>query len=188
MSYSTGRPAGVVRMILGVLLATVFVLAFAVPASAHTALQASSPKDGGKTAEAPSQLVLQFTEPILTTGYRIIVRGPDGQQYQAGAPQIVDTKLTQPLSPLGAAGEYAVEFRVVASDGHPLTTGMKFTLTKPGPASGGARAVAPAPLSQVPQSSVNDAPSFAPWIAGAAVVIFVGGAVLFGRRVTHGLD
>src|SRR5690348_1336544 len=96
---------------IGLLVA--FLAALAAPAGAHTALKASSPKDGGKIDAAPTQLLLEFSRPILTVGYRIVVQGPDGQQYQGGAPQITNfTKVAQPLKPLGPAGEYRVEFRV----------------------------------------------------------------------------
>jgi methionine-rich copper-binding protein CopC len=192
VSYGTGRLTGAVRVIGGMLVSAAFLAAWAAPAAAHTALKASSPKDGGKIGVAPDQLVMEFTEPILAIGSRVVVLGPDGGQYQAAAPQIVDTKLTQPLKPLGPAGEYRVQFRIVAYDGHPLTSGMRFTLTKPGPAAGGSTAAAqPAPLAPVSASdstSVNNAPPWAPWIGGAIAVILMSGAVLFGRRVTRGLD
>lgn len=193
MSYGNRRPSGAARMIagtiavIGVLVA--FLAALAAPAGAHTALKASSPKDGGRIDTAPSQLLLEFTRPILAVGYRIVVQGPDGQQYQAGGPQITNLiKVAQPLKPLGPPGEYRVEFRVVAYDGHPLTGGMRFTLTKPGPAAGGAKAeVQPAPLAQV-STDVNNAPGWAPWVGGTVAVILISGAVLFGRRVTRDLD
>lgn len=189
MSYAAGRSTGAVRVILGALLGAAFLVASAMPASAHTALEASSPKDGGRIPVAPSQLRMDFTTPILLSGFRIAVQGPDGHSYQAGTAQVVGNKLTQSLKPLGPAGLYKVEFRVVASDGHPLAGGMQFTLTKPGPAQGGARAVTYGPLSSVPTlTTANDAPSWAPWTGGAAVVIVVFGAVVFGRRVTRGLD
>jgi methionine-rich copper-binding protein CopC len=192
VSYGTGRLTGVVRVIGGMIVSAAFLAASAAPAAAHTALKASSPKDGGKIDVAPSRLVMEFTEPILAIGSRVVVQGPDAGQYQAAAPQIVDNKLTQPLKPLGPPGEYRVEFRIVAYDGHPLTSGIRFTLTKPGPAAGGSQAVtqlAPlAPVSASNSTSVNNAPSWAPWIVSAVAVILMSGAVLFGRRVTRGLD
>ncbi|HEU5157921.1 MAG TPA: copper resistance CopC family protein [Streptosporangiaceae bacterium] len=176
-------------MIAGTIISAAFLVASVAPtAAAHTALKASSPKDGGKIGVAPSRLLLEFTSPMISVGSRIVVEGPDGRAYQAGAPQITDDKVTQPLKPLGPAGEYRVEFRVVAYDGHPLSGGMRFTLTKPGPAEGGAEAVQPAPLVAVSSSSVNNAPSWAPWLGGALAVILLSGAVLFGRRATRDLD
>jgi methionine-rich copper-binding protein CopC len=189
VSNVTGRPTGAVRVLLGALLGATFLVASAMPASAHTALAASSPKDGGKIAVAPSQLQLEFTTPIYTSGFRVAVQGPDGLSYQAGAAQAVGNKLTQPLKPLGPIGLYRVQFRIVASDGHPLVSSMEFTLTKPGPAQGGAKATTYGPLSSVRTlTSANDAPGWAPWTGVAAVAIAAFGAVVFGRRVTRGLD
>jgi methionine-rich copper-binding protein CopC len=169
------------------IISAAFLVSSALPAAAQTYLTASSPKDGGKVDVAPSRVVMEFTTPILTTGYRVAVLGPNHSiAYQQLAAQITGDKLTQPLRPLGPPGEYRVEFRVVAADGQPLTGELRFTLTKPGPAAGGANA-RPAPF--VPAStSVDDAWPWEPWTAGALAVLLVTGAVLFGRRVTHDLD
>ena len=190
MSYGRGRPTGAVRIIVVAIVSIAFVILSAPFADAHTALRASSPQDGSKIDKAPNEILLEFTLPILTVGYRVVVQGPDSHQYQAGAPYIVDNKLTQPLKPLGPTGAYRVDFRVVAVDGHPETFGIRFTLTKPGPAAGGAAAVSaliplPPPGSQ---SAANNAPPWAPWTVGVVALMLVSGAVLFGRRATHGLD
>jgi methionine-rich copper-binding protein CopC len=189
VSHGRRRPPVAVRIIVVAIASIALVLVSAPFAAAHTALKATSPQDGSRIGKAPSQIVLEFTLPILTVGYRVIVQGPDGHQYQTGTPYIVDNKLTQQLKPLGAAGEYRVDFRVVAADGHPQAFGISFTLTKPGPAAGGAAAVAgliplPPPGSA---SAANNAPSWAPWTVAAVALVLVSGAALFGRRTTHGL-
>lgn len=188
MSYGTGRPTGAARMIVGAIAIAASVVTSATPAAAHTALRASSPKDGGEIGKAPSELLLEFTEPIRRVGFRLVVRGPDAREYQAGAPRISGDTLAQPLKQLGPAGEYRAEFRIVSADGHPVTGKIGFTLTKPGPAAGGAKAVEAAPLTSVSASSLNNAPPWAWWIGAAAVVILASGAVLSGRRVTRDLD
>lgn len=181
---------GVVRGIVVAIVSIGVVLVSAPFADAHTALKASSPQDGSAIAEAPDHILLEFTEPILAVGYRVGVLGPDGRQYQSGAPDVAGSELNQPLKPLGRTGEYRVDCRVVAADGHPETIEVRFTLTKPGPAAGGAAAVS-ALIPLLPPGSAaaaNNAPPWAPWIAGGAALILVSGAVLFGRRTTHGLD
>ena len=196
MLYRTGRSAGVVAWVAGLLaavLTAVFFLYSATPVWAHTALEASSPKDGGKTGVVPRRVVLKFTEPILTTGSRVVVQGPNGVDYHSGAAQIAGDELTQPLKLLGPAGEYRVRFRVVAADGHPLTGGMRFTLATPGPsAAGGGSGVEDKPIPLAPvystSGSVNNAPSWAPWLGGVLMVLLLSGAVWFGRRTTRDLD
>jgi methionine-rich copper-binding protein CopC len=180
----------VLRLVAVAIVGIVLVLATAPSAAAHTALKATSPQDGSKIDRAPSELLLEFTLPILTIGYHVVVLGPDGREYERGKPLIVDNKLTQQLKPLGPAGDYRVVFRVVASDGHPQSFGIHFTLTKPGPAAGGAKAVVG--LTALPPpgsvSSANNAPAWASSVAGAVALVLLSGAVLIGRRATHGLD
>lgn len=190
MTYRRGRPTGAVRVIVAAIVAVAFVLASAPTADAHTALKATSPQDGSTIDRAPSQIVLEFTLPIQNIGYRVVVEGPDGRQYQAGKPTIVDNKLTQPLKPLGPRGHYRVGFRIVAADGHPQTFGIRFTLTRPGPGAGGAAATSGLIALPPPGSAAaaNNAPPWAPWTVSAVALILVSGAVLIGRRATHGLD
>lgn len=192
MSYGTGRPSGAVRVIagavVGVIVSGAILVGSAVPADAHTALESSSPQDGGTIDVAPSEIVMEFSEPVLTVGSLVVVLGPSGADYQAGAAQLAGDKLTQPLKPLDAPGEYRVGFRVVADDGHPLTGEIHFTLTKPGPAAGGAQALTRPPSLAPVSNAVHDAPPWESQAVGMLTVLLVLGAVLFGWRVTRGLD
>ena len=188
--YGRARLTGAVRLVVVAIVSIAFVLVSAPFADAHTALKASSPQDGSKIDKAPTQILMEFTLPILTVGYRVVVQGPDGHQYQIGTPYIVDNKLTQTLKPLGPTGLYKADFRVVAADGHPQDFGITFTLTKPGPAAGGA-ASSSALIPLPPPGSAaaaNNAPLWAPWTVAGMALILISGAVLFGRRTTHGLD
>lgn len=188
MSYGTGRPSGVVRVIVGVVVAVAFLVGSAVPADAHTALESSSPPDGSTLAVAPTEIVMEFSEPILAVGSLVVVLGAGGIAYQAGAAQIAGDRLTQPLKPLDAPGEYRVGFRVVADDGHPLTGEIRFALTAPVPAAGGAPALTGPPSLAPVSNSVHDAPPWEPWTAAVLTVLLVLGAALFGWRATHDLD
>ncbi|HEX5119997.1 MAG TPA: copper resistance CopC family protein [Pseudonocardiaceae bacterium] len=190
MSQDRSRLTTRIRILAVAIVSIVFVLVSAPYVSAHTALQATSPQDGSSIDRAPSQLLLEFTLPIQNIGYRVVVLGPDGHEYQAGNPTIVDNRLTQPLKPLGPVGDYRVGFRVVAADGHPQTFGIRFTLTKPGPAAGGASAVSAAGPALPPPDSAgaaNNAPLWATLIAAVGALALMSGAVMIGRRVTHGL-
>jgi methionine-rich copper-binding protein CopC len=191
VSFGIARRAHTARVIVGAMVGVVFLVMSAPLAVAHTALKASSPRDGGRVGVAPGRLLLVFTEPMLVSGARVVVAGPGGGEYQGGAARVAGAELSVPLKPLGPAGVYRVSFRVVADDGHPLTSGMRFTLTRPGPAAGGARQPVgqDAPLAPVPVSSgsVNNAPVWAPWLAGLMAAAAIGGAVWFGRRTTRDL-
>lgn len=191
MSYGTSRLTGAISVAIGAIVFAIAGVAFlagsAAPAVAQSYLRGSSPGDGSKVGVAPSQAVLEFTQPIRTTGYRIAVFGPDpGIAYQQLAAQISGERLTQPLRPLGPPGVYRVGYRVVAADGLPMAGELRFTLTKPGPADGGA------PARNVPLVSAltttTDTRPWEVWTAGTLAVLMMTGAVLFGRRVTHDLD
>lgn len=189
MSHGRSRLTTRIRILAVAIVSIVFVLVSAPYVSAHTALRATSPQDGSRIDRAPSQILLEFTLPIQNIGYRVVVLGPDGHEYQAGNPVIVDNRLAQPLKPLGPVGDYRVGFRVVAADGHPQTFGIRFTLTKPGPAAGGAAAVSGLTALPPPDSAgaANNAPLWATLIAAVGALALMSGAVMIGRRATHGL-
>jgi copper resistance protein C len=165
---------------------------------AHTALEATAPKDGARVGAEPDQVVLDFTGPIRTRLSKVTVRGPEGQRFESGPAQVTTDKVTQPLRPLGAVGRYQVIYRVVARDGHPLAGTVRFTLTRPGSAatpaaSAGAPEQAPAPQARAAaeESDRGDSGGIPPWmlvIGAFGALAVVTGAVWFGRRVTHDID
>jgi methionine-rich copper-binding protein CopC len=203
--------AGTVRLVRGALIRGVlfgmvinaFVVGVAAaPATAHTTLESSSPADGARLSSAPDQVTLDFTEPIRTALTRVLVRGPNGGEFESGPPQVIASdRMAQPLQPLGAAGGYQISFRVVSVDGHPLAGTIRFTLTRPGPGTVGTSPGASAPGSAAspgtePATNAAANPGvgddgISPWvivIATVAVVVFITGVVWFSRRVTRDLD
>jgi methionine-rich copper-binding protein CopC len=176
----------VIRFVVAAFVSVVFVCASAAVDYADTVLLASNPQDGDEIAQAPHQVELRFSEALRPAGNRVVVLGPSGGSYQAGAPRTVGNTLTQPLAPLGPSGAYRVDFRVVDADGHTLTETIDFVLTKPGPAAGAALPSGPHLFTQPGETALSDAPPWAPWAVGVVALILVSGAVLFGRRATHG--
>lgn len=183
------RTLGVASLLTGMALTG---MAGAVPATAHTALEASTPEDGARLDAPPEQIVLDFTESVRTRLSRVSVRGPGGEQFEQGATQSAADKVTQPVRPLGAAGEYEIVFRVVAADGHPLTGTVRFTMSRPGPGA----AAAPSAGQQPPGAAIPDnaADSAAddggvPWVflgvVGFAVAAFVVGGIAFVRQLSR---
>lgn len=168
---------------LGFWLCMLVVGSTAVPAGAHTALESSNPSDGATLAGPPSQVVLRFTEQLRTQYNRVVVRGPDGKQYQVGAPQVTGAQLQQPLRLAQVAGTYEVAYRVVVSDGHPFAGTVRFRLsTRP---TRSAHGVAQGAIPGAPGSAGN---TVSPWAVIAVVVL--GCATLaaltwYGRTVTR---
>ncbi|HAJ17883.1 MAG TPA: hypothetical protein DCL57_07255, partial [Microbacterium sp.] len=52
---------------------------------------------------------------------------PDGQNIASGEPIIDGTTVTQPVQP-GQAGLFTVRWRVVSSDGHPISSEHQYTV------------------------------------------------------------
>lgn len=111
-----------------VLLAVVL-LALAVPAHADTDLVGSAPLNGSTVSSRPSSVTLDFQDRIVD-GAVVAVTGPDGARVDAGVPLVADSRVQQPIEPT-ANGEYAVVFRVVAADGHPVKGALTFVLDAP---------------------------------------------------------
>jgi copper resistance protein C len=170
----------------------------AVPASAHAVLVKITPAADARLTVAPTQVVMEFNEPVSTRFARVVVTTAAGVSVSQGTATALGAEVTQALSPGLVSGEYRVAFGVTSSDGHPVTGESKFTLTltsgtAPAPSSGGASASAsPA----TPSVAVTATPAVedphadqGSWLAqnlfpisGAAAVLVMGSGVLLWER------
>jgi len=129
-------------------LAALAALGFAGPAVAHDVLISSDPADGSTVQVPPRTVTLTFDQPVQDFEPVVTVTGPDGQSYQSGSPTVDSTVVTNAVSPLTAAGEYAIAYRVVSADGHPVTGEVKFQFTgAPAPAASSAAGTPTGPSS-----------------------------------------
>ncbi|WP_131739744.1 copper resistance CopC family protein [Actinomadura roseirufa] len=114
----------------------------ATPALAHTRLVSSTPGKGA-TAGPVSEVKLVFSDEIKVA--KVVVKGPGGKTFQAGAAERAGTTVTQKLTGALPAGSYTVAYRVVGEDGHPIEGDeLNFTATAgSGGAEGGATSEAP---------------------------------------------
>ena len=134
-SSRTLRMSGTLRglrlfsAVTGVLIAVGLLFAAAPPAAAHDQIVSSSPEAGGTVSEVPEQISLTFSGEILTDFSAVIVEvvAPDGQNIASGEPIIDGTTVTQPVQP-GQAGLFTVRWRVVSSDGHPISSEHQYTV------------------------------------------------------------
>lgn len=101
---------------------------------AHAALEQSSPFDGETLADAPSEVVLDFNEPVTaaTGGVRIHdSRGellPTTLATEDGAPDVLRVELPQDLG----TGSYIVTYRVLSADAHPIKGALVFSVGEEG--------------------------------------------------------
>ena len=190
------------------------VVTSAAPASAHASLVRATPADGATLTSAPSQVVLQFDDPISTSFATLVVTGPDGHDVTAGKPSVSGSTLTGALEGGLPPGAYRTAFRVVSDDGHPVTGQLRFTLQLPAtaapsastPAGPGSSTAQPSPTAAAPTPGAGPSvvPGSAPadsagstaegssWFAanllplsGVLVLVVIGAGALLWDRQRH---
>lgn len=112
-----GLLAGLALLVLG-----------AGPASAHTALVGSDPADGAALTTSPSTITLEFNENIGSTT-QVAVIAPDGTAVKVTGVKAVDNKVTANVADVGQRGKYAMSYRVVSADGHPVSATLSYDVT-----------------------------------------------------------
>jgi methionine-rich copper-binding protein CopC len=166
----------------------------AAPASAHAVLIKVTPGDGAQLTTAPTQVVVEFNEPLSATFVTVVVTNDAGRGVAKGKASVQGATVTQALSPNLGSGGYRIAFRVTSDDGHPVTGESKFTLKL-------ASATSPTTTARTPSLSPTDpvqetpTPKGAPadqanWptrfltpIAGALGLLVIGAAgLLWDRR------
>lgn len=98
-------------------------------ALAHASLNSSAPADGSVSAAAPAQIALTFSEPVSPLALRLI--GPDGAARTLDRFALKDSTVVI-APPTGLAdGTYALSWRVVSEDGHPVGGTLVFSIGAP---------------------------------------------------------
>lgn len=160
----------------------------AVPASAHDAVESTSPSSDATVPVPPDAVSLTLSNHPLAIGTQIKVNDASGTNWADGAVQIVDNVASQKLKAGAPAGRFTVQWRVASSDGHPIegTFGFTATAAATGSTSGAASNAVPTmgtaqPGTTIAATPVPDASQPFPW----SIVIFV--AVAIGILVALGL-
>jgi len=155
------------------------VVAGAGPASAHASLVRSSPADGSALAAAPTIVSLTFDENIRTPSV-ILVTDSDGASVVQGKTTVVDNILRRRVH-IAAAGDYYAVYRVVSTDGHPVSARLSFSVgTGKPPASQGHET--PATAAAHSHGSTSSGPSTRVIGMLAAVALLGGVGLLTVRR------
>ena len=104
---------------------------FAATAQAHSHLKASEPAEGATVAASPATLKLTFSMPLVAKFSGVTLTDAAGKQVDLGTPATdpADNKiLLVPVPAPLAAGEYTVDWHVVAVDTHRMKGTYKFTI------------------------------------------------------------
>ncbi len=165
--------------------------AFAAPAALlpqHAKLLGSTPKDGS-TVKTVRAVTLEFNEDINPNFVTIAVAGPSGAETDGDA-TIDGGTVTQPLTGDLEAGKHRVTYRVVSTDGHPVSGTVTFTTTaapaseSPSPSASATPTAAtptPEPSASVvasPQPTITTAPASQESGSGFPAWLVIGGVVL----------
>lgn len=167
----------------GIAVAAVAVLASVVPASAHDDLLSSSPSAGERLPSAPDEISLRFSADVMDVGAQVIVADAEGADWVAADPAVVADAVTVPLQGGMPVAGYEVRWRVVSSDGHPISGVIPFTVGDAAPLERAAASTAP-PSDAAPAS---DAAPGLPRVVvigaiGAGIALAVFAVVLLFRR------
>ncbi|SDZ53106.1 copper resistance CopC family protein [Herbiconiux ginsengi] len=104
-------------------------------ATAHDALESSSPAAGDSLTTDPGLVTLGFSDELITlgadtSGFAIQVVDSEGLHYESGCVSVQGSSIDTPIA-LGLAGGYVVLWQVVSSDGHPTSGQYEFDYEPP---------------------------------------------------------
>jgi methionine-rich copper-binding protein CopC len=175
----------------GLVLALIALVWTAAPASAHDELLSSDPAAGTTVDELPAAITLSFSAELLSDGSSTVVQVTDaaGSALVDGAPIVDGAVVTQPLTS-GSAGTVSVAWRVVSSDGHPISGEFSFEAASAAPAptptseptASASATSAPTTTAAAPTESSTPAPTETtesgtidalPWVIGAVILVVV---------------
>jgi methionine-rich copper-binding protein CopC len=173
-------------LVVTVLLAAASILFSASAARAHEELASSDPASGATLDVLPAQLTLTFSGELLDDDGATVIAVTDaaGTSLVAGSPVVDDNVVTQPVAG-DASGAVTVVWKVVSSDGHPISGEYSFAVeaaapvATPTPTESTMPTAAPSatPLPEDPNMTAVD---LRPWFIGALVLLLVvAGAVLY---------
>lgn len=128
-------------LVAGLAVAVVALCATAVPASAHDKLISSEPASDQRLAEAPAEVSLTFSADVLDMGAAVVVSDAAGTEWVSAVPTVDGPVVTAVLDSGMPDAGYEIRWRVVSSDGHPITGVVPFTVGDGEPLADGAGGV-----------------------------------------------
>jgi copper transport protein len=119
------------RMLLVLLLMAVSLAFGPRAAMAHASLTAAEPPDGAMLQEGPDRIVLHFSEPVSPLVLRLIRPQGEAIDLDRAGTQHPEVEITPPAAL--DQGTYALSWRVVSADGHPISGSLVFSIGTPTP-------------------------------------------------------
>ncbi|MEV8271989.1 copper resistance CopC family protein [Microbacterium sp. NPDC077184] len=161
---------------LGMATALVVLLAPAAPAAAHDQLTGSDPAAGERLDSAPAALTLEYSAEVMELGAMVIVADATRDDWVQEEPVVDGTTVSVPLPAGMPTGGYEIRWRVVSSDGHPISGVIPFTVGDAEPYERTpSEAATPPPASDSPRAQDTQDSQGTQDSGGAARVALLGG-------------
>lgn len=116
------------RVLGGVLLAALLMFALPQAVFAHDQIIEQIPNENEVLEVAPDEITLEFTGELMDITQLAMVLDADGTDWVSGPMQVTQRTAVQPLLPDMPEGSYQVRWRVVSSDGHPISGSFEFAV------------------------------------------------------------
>jgi methionine-rich copper-binding protein CopC len=112
----------------------IFLVFSASPASAHTVLVNSIPQSESVISSLPPEINITFAEDLIDIGNSnsIAVLDSSGEDMSQGEILVAGPTLSKALETSEKTGEYKVEYRAVAADGHVIKGEFTFSVEASG--------------------------------------------------------
>jgi methionine-rich copper-binding protein CopC len=174
--------AVLVRVVGSAALALALGLTGASAAAGHASQTGSTPAADAVVDTAPSVVDVSFDTPLMDIGAALVVRSEDGTVVSDPVPVVERTRIQVAVEPDAPPGVYAVAYRVVSQDGHPITSTFEYTVAGEPPSAPATSAPAEAAPAAVTAVEEPDGPPYA-LIAGGllALTLLVAGAIALRR-------
>ena len=174
--------------VVGVLLAFALVIVSVGPAAAHDELVESSPSAGAVLASAPAEVRLTFSAEIMDAGAIVAVTDDRDESWTIGEPQVVENLVTVGIPDVLPDGGYVVLWRVVSSDGHPISGTFSFAVGSGEDAAAPGSSVGEEPDERGGDSDAQGAVDeplpvvLVAIVSGSTIALVLGGSVFWYRR------
>ena len=123
------HPATPGSRIVAVLVLVLAALAATATASvAHSRVLSTTPGSGSVVTAPPERLDVVFNSEVLPRGATLRLTDPSGQEVRLGGVEVSGARISATVPLLTATGTYAVDYRVVTTDAHPVSATYRFSL------------------------------------------------------------
>jgi len=174
------------RVLGGAVLAALLVFALPQAAAAHDQIIEQTPNENEVLEVAPTEITLEFTGELMDITQLAMVVDADGTDWVSGPLQVTQRTAVQPLLPDMPEGSYQVRWRVVSSDGHPISGSFEFAVGQETPgATFGLEEKAPEQDDTAPSTTNNSTTSASPLIVASLIGAGIGIALFAGAIATQ---